>query len=170
LGRTVVVPNGRKANGPPTSGPWARVLLLKGGARGPVSLLPQKPGRFYRRFPPALLFPLIAEAADAEETASRPRHDDFDQPEGVILDRRGPNYIDVNGQPPVLSEEIIQVLGGTHGGGPIPYTDRSKMPPPDCLAFYLPYHYYHPDWWGVYLTLKEYCGWPQKLSVDLKTE
>jgi hypothetical protein len=24
--------------------------------RGPVSLLPQKPGRFYRRFPPALLF------------------------------------------------------------------------------------------------------------------
>ena len=25
--------------------------------------------------------------------------------------------------------------------------------PPDSLAFYLPYHYYHPHWWGVYLTL-----------------
>jgi predicted RNA binding protein YcfA (HicA-like mRNA interferase family) len=25
------------------------------------------------------------------------------------------------------------------------------MPPPDCLAFYLPFHYYHPKWWGVYI-------------------
>ena len=53
--------------------------------------------------------------------------------------------------PSVLSPEIIQVLGGIHGGGPIPYTDHTKMPPPDCLAFYLPFHYYYPDWWGVYL-------------------
>jgi len=28
------------------------------------------------------------------------------------------------------------------------------MPPPDCLAFYLPFHYYHPTWWGVYLLLE----------------
>ena len=25
------------------------------------------------------------------------------------------------------------------------------MPPPDCHAFYLPFHYFYPIWWGVYL-------------------
>lgn len=25
--------------------------------------------------------------------------------------------------------------------------------PPDALAFYLPFHYYFPDWWGIYLTI-----------------
>jgi hypothetical protein len=55
---------------------------------------------------------------------------------------------------PELSPIILDVLGGAHGGGPIPYDDRNKMPPPDCLAFYLPFHYYHPTWWGVYLLLE----------------
>ena len=32
------------------------VFFSRGAVRGPVSLLPQKPSRFYRRFPPALLF------------------------------------------------------------------------------------------------------------------
>ena len=59
---------------------------------------------------------------------------------------------------PEPSPEIIQVLGGLHGGAPTPYTDRSRMPPPDCLAFYLPFHHYHPDWWGVYL-LYEGVSW-----------
>jgi predicted RNA binding protein YcfA (HicA-like mRNA interferase family) len=53
--------------------------------------------------------------------------------------------------PVVPSPEIVEVLGGTHGGSPLPYTDRSKMPPPDCHAFYLPFHYFYPIWWGVYL-------------------
>lgn len=26
-----------------------------------------------------------------------------------------------------------------------------KTVAPDCLAFYLPFHFYHPDWWGIYL-------------------
>jgi predicted RNA binding protein YcfA (HicA-like mRNA interferase family) len=99
---------------------------------------------------------LIAESADAMfgEANASATYDAFDPPEGLILDQVGPNYIDLSVQPPILSEEIIQVLGGTHGGGPVLYTDRSKMPPPDCLAFYLPYHYYHPDWWGIYLTFE----------------
>jgi predicted RNA binding protein YcfA (HicA-like mRNA interferase family) len=25
------------------------------------------------------------------------------------------------------------------------------MPPPDALAFYLPFHYFFPEWWGIYL-------------------
>jgi predicted RNA binding protein YcfA (HicA-like mRNA interferase family) len=75
-----------------------------------------------------------------------PREDN----EADMLDRFG-EYMDEGVSTPVPSPEIVQVLGGTHGGSPLPYTDDSKMPPPDCLAFYLPFHYYHPDWWGVYL-------------------
>ncbi|MBN1461656.1 MAG: type II toxin-antitoxin system HicA family toxin [Armatimonadetes bacterium] len=36
-------------------------------------------------------------------------------------------------------------------GSPVPRDPSMTVPPPDCLAFYLPFHYYHPDWWGVYL-------------------
>lgn len=52
---------------------------------------------------------------------------------------------------PSFSSSILDVLGGAHAGAPIPYVDQTKMPPSDCLAFYLPFHYYHPTWWGVYL-------------------
>ena len=45
----------------------------------------------------------------------------------------GGNQIDV----PVLSSTIVEILGGAHAGAPVPYVDHSKMPPPDCLAFYL---------------------------------
>jgi hypothetical protein len=71
--------------------------------------------------------------------------------EGEMLDDLGPEYIDSSLPPPTPSPEVLQVLGGIHGGAPMPYTDPTRMPPPDCLAFYLPFHYYHPDWWGVYL-------------------
>lgn len=30
---------------------------------------------------------------------------------------------------------------------------RTPVAPPDSLAFYLPYHHFHPTWWGVYLLL-----------------
>ena len=30
----------------------------------------------------------------------------------------------------------------------------SALPPPDAYAFYLPYHYFFPTWWGVYLMLE----------------
>jgi predicted RNA binding protein YcfA (HicA-like mRNA interferase family) len=32
------------------------------------------------------------------------------------------------------------------------------VPPPDALAFYLPFHYFHPRWWGIYLVL-EHTQW-----------
>ena len=39
-----------------------------------------------------------------------------------------------------------------HGGSLIRYDPHTApVPPPDALAFYLPYHYYHPHWWGVYI-------------------
>jgi hypothetical protein len=52
---------------------------------------------------------------------------------------------------PTLAPSILDTLGGAHAGAPVPFEGRSKMPPPECLAFYLPFHYYHPTWWGVYL-------------------
>lgn len=36
------------------------------------------------------------------------------------------------------------------GLSPVPHTPQ---PPTDCLAFYLPFHYFHPDWWGIYVIL-----------------
>lgn len=52
--------------------------------------------------------------------------------------------------PPPLLPAIAELLGG-HAGAPQSYSNSSFAPPPDCLAFYLPFHYYHPEWWGVYL-------------------
>lgn len=73
----------------------------------------------------------------------------FDDLESILGDS-GLNQVDV----PVLSSTIVEILGGAHAGAPVPYVDLSKMPPPDCLAFYLPFHYYHPTWWGVYILLE----------------
>jgi predicted RNA binding protein YcfA (HicA-like mRNA interferase family) len=57
------------------------------------------------------------------------------------------NLVDV----PTISSRIVEVLGGGHGGAPAPYVDKTQMPPVDCLAFYLPFHYYFPTYWGIYL-------------------
>jgi predicted RNA binding protein YcfA (HicA-like mRNA interferase family) len=41
-------------------------------------------------------------------------------------------------------------------GEPFPgYPQESSAiaPPPDALAFYLPFHYFHPLWWGIYLMI-----------------
>lgn len=70
----------------------------------------------------------------------------FAELEDLLLDSEM-NHTDV----PSLSTVIVDVLGGAHAGAPIPVVDPSKAPPPDCLAFYLPFHYYHPTWWGVYI-------------------
>ena len=55
---------------------------------------------------------------------------------------------------PLISAEILNALSGGHPGAPATRDDPNKMPPPDCFAFYLPFHYYHPTWWGVYLLLE----------------
>lgn len=45
-----------------------------------------------------------------------------------------------------------------HPGGPIGVWKGSPVPPPDALAFYLPFHFFHPTWWGIYL-IKEGVTW-----------
>lgn len=32
--------------------------------------------------------------------------------------------------------------------------EKGFFPPPDALAFYLPYHFFYPIWWGIYLTFE----------------
>ncbi|OPY76621.1 MAG: YcfA-like protein [Syntrophorhabdus sp. PtaU1.Bin050] len=89
--------------------------------------------------------------------------------EGDILKDVGPDLILADDDPPELSPILGAVLGGAHSGAPIPYTHQPMMPPPDCFAFYLPFHYYHPDWWGVYLLYDGVlwlAGQIQKLSGE----
>lgn len=73
-------------------------------------------------------------------------------PESDIFEHIGPEMISADGEVPDLSPIITQIFGGAHSGAPVQYTHQPLKPPPDCLAFYLPYHYYHPIWWGIYLT------------------
>lgn len=72
-------------------------------------------------------------------------------PTDADLEEIGSNFIQPGAQPPELSTIILELFGGAHSGAPVSYVDPNKMPPTDCLAFYLPFHYYYPDWWGVYL-------------------
>ncbi len=81
-----------------------------------------------------------------------PLHDEKEPPEGDILEEIGPDLIPPNGIVPDLSPVITAIFGGSHSGAPVPYTHQPFTPPPECLAFYLPFHYYYPKWWGVYLT------------------
>lgn len=55
---------------------------------------------------------------------------------------------------PELPSIVGYVPGGSFGGAPLAAWHGSEMPPPEALAFYLPFHHYHPAWWGVYLHLE----------------
>jgi len=61
------------------------------------------------------------------------------------------DLINTESRLPDLTSNIAGAIGGTYPGSPVTITDKSKMPPPEWLAFYLPFHYYYRDWWGVYL-------------------
>jgi len=52
---------------------------------------------------------------------------------------------------PIMPEGLVEVFGQSHGGAPMHHRFKDYVPPPDCLAFYLPFHYYFPTWWGVYI-------------------
>jgi hypothetical protein len=43
-----------------------------------------------------------------------------------------------------------EVSGGFPGGLHLGPHD-SIYPPPDAYAFYLPFHFFYPTWWGIYL-------------------
>ena len=76
---------------------------------------------------------------------------DSELADGDMFEAIAPYHVEPGEHSPEFPNVVAEVLGGSHVGAPLPYVHRQKMPPPDYLAFYLPFHYYHPDWWGVYL-------------------
>jgi predicted RNA binding protein YcfA (HicA-like mRNA interferase family) len=68
-----------------------------------------------------------------------------------ILEIEASDLLDSEDVFPDLPEVVGQIFSGTHAGAPSPFSDKTKAPSPDSLAFYLPFHYYYPDWWGIYL-------------------
>ena len=57
---------------------------------------------------------------------------------------------------PTLSDDL------GFGGAPRLRDDAFRAPPPDTLGFYLPFHYFYPDWWGIYIVaegVRELATW-----------
>ena len=76
--------------------------------------------------------------------------------EGELSD---PDYIDDQNyarMPSTVPDGIAtpEIPGSPFPGSPRRERARGAPPPPDALAFYLPFHYFHPDWWGIYLILE----------------
>ncbi len=56
---------------------------------------------------------------------------------------------------PRTSEIIVPDFGSSRfPGSPTSYNSQAYAPPPDCLAFYLPFHHFNPTWWGIYLIVE----------------
>lgn len=88
-------------------------------------------------------------AASGSPSESRPNEpwlidDDFAED----LSRVGPLITHLPANPPDL------VIPTTFAGAPQSGGWTSPMPPPDAFAFYLPFHYFYPSWWGVYIILE----------------
>ena len=52
------------------------------------------------------------------------------------------------------------------GGAPVSRDASQEVPPPDALGFYLPFHYFYPDWWGIYIIAEGV----QELATWLRNE
>lgn len=50
-----------------------------------------------------------------------------------------------------LPQVILPGLSGAFAGALQPAPPPTHPISPDCLATYLPFHYFHPDWWGIYI-------------------
>lgn len=49
---------------------------------------------------------------------------------------------------------LVPIINEKFPGAPIALKRGEYLPPPDALAFYLPFHSYYPNWWGIYLTFE----------------
>jgi len=69
------------------------------------------------------------------------------------------------GENPLVSNSSTDPFGGAielpdfgptgiFPGSPVTIRTPGACPPPEAMAFYLPFHYFHPKWWGVYLVLE----------------
>jgi predicted RNA binding protein YcfA (HicA-like mRNA interferase family) len=48
-------------------------------------------------------------------------------------------------------DSLPEDISGRFPGGLRRETQSSVYPPPDAFAFYLPFHFFYPTWWGIYL-------------------
>ncbi len=69
------------------------------------------------------------------------------------LEERCCDFIDDSPGPPTIDPWMIESLAGKHAGSLQTFHGGPYVPPPDSLAFYLPFHFYYPSQWGVYLLL-----------------
>ena len=85
-----------------------------------------------------------------------------DQDDAEALERIAAEELTNDVPPPVLPPDILSGLGnpgdgipgGGHGGCIMPWPKDNKSTSPECLAFYLPIHFYYPTAWGIYLLLE----------------
>ena len=63
--------------------------------------------------------------------------------------------------PPRSPSGVSLSYGGP--GAPVSLNLGAPFPPPDALAFYLPFHYFYPTWWGVYLIAEGVAHMAQRL-------
>jgi predicted RNA binding protein YcfA (HicA-like mRNA interferase family) len=105
-----------------------------------------------------MVFPLVdpgmvtSEENDTQEELNGTRKQfDKKSEEEYALEKIGPELILDIQKIPTLPPAVAHASKETHAGRPISYDKAMNTPAPDCLSFYLPFHYYHPDSWGVYL-------------------
>lgn len=67
---------------------------------------------------------------------------------GIFLESMDQNVVDAERATVPQCTEL-----GRFPGSPI-VPSGSAVPPPDAFAFYLPFHYFFPDWWGIYIVLE----------------
>jgi predicted RNA binding protein YcfA (HicA-like mRNA interferase family) len=79
---------------------------------------------------------------------------------GALADNQ-PDFEVLLDSPLTTSSGVSLPYGGP--GAPIPVDSRARFPPPDALAFYLPFHYFFPTWWGVYLIAEGVADMAQRL-------
>ncbi len=96
-------------------------------------------------------FPANPELDERNDSAHPLNQNDFD-PIQDYEDWNEPFYDSETLEEQLKDNPIYDVFGNqSHAGGLIKPDPQYPTIPSDALAFYLPFHYYLPDWWGIYL-------------------
>lgn len=86
----------------------------------------------------------VVKVADPESSTPQGAEDELNQEVDPSLDPSPSPDWSVPRRPVFSSTEQFPGSPQAGSGGSIP-------PPPDAFAFYLPFHFFHPRWWGIYI-------------------
>lgn len=107
----------------------------------------------YQELPEVFSLQKLPESEDSDWIILSPDNLDFD---GLFQELFESQNIAINNI--TFSEPLfdLSVFGANikKPGSPVPLPERDVTPPPDALAFYLPFHEYYPDKWGIYISLE----------------